>query len=675
MQSLLSEKQLNMLFNKSKDFVFLCQKTDGDYTYVYINEAASEIFQENVVGKKLSEIRSVELTDLIVKYYNMALATNTQQNFQDYTSFKSEVRKYETTVIPVIDDEDQYVLAITKEIAFERDLQDKYLFMRSVFFKTFLSTVLISKDSKLLEANSAFIETFNIDIEKMRGKDFLNFNFIDQDTKEELKKYLFDAQQGDHFTTKLIRFIDREGITRSFTATFSPLMQEEEVAAVFIILQDVTEYIEQEKALRQTSHGLETFKRALNSAADISITDTNGRIVFVNDRYVERVGYTREEIIGQTHQLVNSRYHPPEFFQNLWTTISGGEVWRGEICNRDKFGVTYWNDTTIIPLTDVNGTIVQYLGVYFNVSEKKRMMTQLRNVERTFRVITENTNDLIVITSEDGIISYASPSYVRLLGYEEEELLGKFYSQFLDEESLQDWNAVLKNLQDNAREQKVELKLKSKQGDYLWTEGNYNAVFSNDHYGRCQIIMLSREITERKERENRLMFMAYHDSLTNLPNRRYLNKEFPHLIEKAKARYESIAIVYLDGDNFKEVNDIHGHDVGDEFIRQFSKALMKSVSLDDLVVRAGGDEFILVLTNLSRNEELQLKQIQAFIERVRNKLHEGWYIDNHFFQPTSSMGIAFYPKHGETLEKLVDLADQALCESKTKRKNSYKICE
>ena len=76
-----------MLFNKSKDFVFLCKKTDGDYTYVYINEAAIEIFQENVVGKKLSEIRSIELTDLIVKYYNMALETNTQQNFQDYPSF------------------------------------------------------------------------------------------------------------------------------------------------------------------------------------------------------------------------------------------------------------------------------------------------------------------------------------------------------------------------------------------------------------------------------------------------------------------------------------------------------------------------------------------------------------------------------------------------------------
>ena len=535
MQSLLSENQLNILFNQSKDFVFLCKKTDGDYTYVYINEAATHIFQENVVGKKLSEIRSPELNDLILKYYDMALETNVQQNFQDYTSFQSEVRKYETTVIPVVDGEDRYVLAITKEIAFERDLQDKYLFMRSVFFKTFLSTVLISKDLKLLEANSAFIQTFNIDIEKMRGNDFLDFAFIAEDSKDELKKYLFDAQQGDHFTTKLLRFIDREGLFRSFTATFSPLMQDEKVAAVFIILQDVTEYMEQEKALIQASHGLETFKGAINSAAAISISDTTGRIVDVNDLFVERMGYTKEEIIGQTHQLLNSRYHSPEFFQDLWTAITSGEVWRGEICNKDKFGVRHWNETTIIPLLDMNGKINRYLAVYFNVSEKKNMMAQLRNIERTFRVITENINDLIVIMCEDGIISYASPSYVRLLGYGEKELVGKFYSQFLDEESLQVWEEVLENLKENVYEQTVELKLKSKQGHGLWTEGHYNAVFSNDFNGRCQIIMVSREITERKEREGKLIFMAYHDGLTNLPNRRFLNKEFPHIIEKAKA--------------------------------------------------------------------------------------------------------------------------------------------
>ena len=674
-QALLSEKQFNMLFNKSKDLVFLCKKVDSDYTYVYINEVASNLFRENVVGKKLSEIRLIELKNWNVKYYNMALKTNTQQNFQNYTVIQSQVHKYETTVIPIVDGAEQYVLAMTKEMALERDLQDKYRFIQSLFVKTFLSIVLMSKDAKILEANSTFIQTFNIDMERMRGKDFLDFDFMDDDTKDKLTKYLLNARQGHHCTTDLIRFIDWQGIKRSYTASFSPFIQEKEVVAVFIILQDITEYIEQEKVLRQTSHILEMFKQAMNVVAAISVTDHTGRIVDVNNHFVKRVGYTREEIIGQTHHLVNSCHHPPEFFRNLWNTISAGKVWQGEICNQNKLGVTYWNDTTIIPIVDVDGQITRYLGIYFNISEKKSVMTKLRNIERTFNVITENTNDLIIITCEDGIISYASPSYVRLLGYEEEELLGKCYSQLLQEESLQDWYNVLQNLQNHVQGKTVELKLKSKQGDYLWTEGHYNAVVSDDHDGLCQIIMVSREITERKERENKLIFMAYHDSLTHLPNRRYLDKEFPHLIENAKEQYRSIAIIYVDGDNFKVVNDVYGHEVGDEFIRQFSKALLKSVSLDDLVIRVGGDEFVIVLPNFCRKEEVQLAQIEAFIDRLRHHLHEGWYIDGHLFQPTASMGIAFYPKHGEALEKLIDLADQALCQSKLNQKNSYKICE
>ena len=88
---------------------------------------------------------------------------------------------------------------------------------------------------------------------------------------------------------------------------------------------------------------------------------------------------------------------------------------------------------------------------------------------------------------------------MRLLGYEEEEFLGKFYSQLLDEESFQEWNTVLKNLQDNVHEQTVELKLKSKQGDHLWTEGHYNAFFSNDHYGLCKLLWFLEKLQNVKK--------------------------------------------------------------------------------------------------------------------------------------------------------------------------------
>ena len=89
--------------------------------------------------------------------------------------------------------------------------------------------------------------------------------------------------------------------------------------------------------------------------------------------------------------------------------------------------------------------------------------------------------------------------------------------------------------------------------------------------------MVSREITERKEREDSLLFLAYHDSLTQLPNRRYLEREFPQFIENANTSFESFAVLFIDGDNFKKVNDCYGHDIGDIFLTYFGKALLKSV--------------------------------------------------------------------------------------------------
>lgn len=300
-------------------------------------------------------------------------------------------------------------------------------------------------------------------------------------------------------------------------------------------------------------------------------------------------------------------------------------------------------------------------------------MIELRNIERTFRAITENTNDLIVVTNQQGDIIYASPSYIRKLGYPEHELIGENYSKLLCEDSIQEWQALIEDGSFTAVEKKIELQLRTNCGEILWTEGNYSITHDSSVDHIVQIIMVSREITERKELEDKLMFMAYHDSLTQLPNRRYLKKEFPHLVENAKANFETLAIFYIDGDNFKQVNDDYGHDVGDEFLKQFSIALSKSVRSDDLVVRIGGDEFIVVLTGLSRDAEHRQSQLQHIVERIRMNLRIGWSIQGFSFSPTSTMGIALYPEHSENLEKLIDLADRALCEAKQVSKNNYKI--
>lgn len=664
---------LSIIYGNSRDFVFFMRKLGRDYEYVYTNTSAVQMLGKYVIGDSVQQILDRDSAKFIIEQYNKAVEQNEQYEFEDYAYFSESVHKHETTVTPIFLNGDIYVLAVTKEIAFDRDLQDKYLFMRSVFFKTFLSTVLIKNDATLIEANPTFTQSFNLNSDKVYGKKFYDLPIFTEQSAKQMQHYISDAINGDHFTTKIITFIDHHQKEIFYMATFSPIKRGEEVAAIFIIFQDVTEYIMQQKELKLTTHGLETFKRALNYAAEMTITNLKGEIIEVNDRFIERTGYSREELLGQTHNVVNSNYHPQEFFKNLWETITKGMIWRGEVRNRTKSGHTYWVDTTIIPLTNTEGVVYQYITIHFNVSDKKEMMIELRKIERTFRLITENTNDFIVLLNWNGKVTYSSPSYIRKLGYNENEMNLLNYEMLIHEDSLPIWNKLLDNSEDLLKDGSIELKLMTKTGEIIWTEGNYSLIYDHRYNTPSQIIMVSREITERKEREDSLLFLAFHDSLTQLPNRRYLQKEFPQFVEDANIKFESFAVLYIDGDNFKSINDQYGHDVGDIFLTKFGQTLLKSVNKSDLVVRFGGDEFVIIVGDLTRNP-LELEEaILRVIESIRKHLLEGWIINDISFNPTSTIGVSMYPFDGTTLDELIEVADCALYKGKQQGKNNVCI--
>ena len=676
MDSLYSVEQLNLLFANSRDAVFLMKKLEGDYQYKYLNEAAVKLIEMNPIEQTVIQVISPHLVKNILRYYDMAIERREQMEFEDFTYAKFEVRKQKTSVIPIKHEQDDYVLAITREVAVGREMEDKYLFMRSVFFKTFLSTILVSTDMHLLEANPKFVADFNIHLDDIQDKYFFDLPFIDATSTDSLKEYMDRAINGENITSKMLHFIDKNQKKRSYTATFTSLTSNGEIIAVFIILQEITAFIKQSEKLRTVSHGLETLKNAISSAADIIFTNTDGIIVDVNDSVIKNTGFSREEMIGSTHNLFNSGHHPKEFFGKLWATVKAGKIWRDEVCNRNKNGELYWVDSTIIPITNEHGEIYQYLTFQYNISSEKLLMSELYEIESTFRAITENTNDFILIADKCGEIKYASPSYIRKLGYSEEELLGQTYERLLTPESLAVWKKELKkNRVSGNLENKIDLQLVAKNSETMWTEGNYTITLDMAQKEISGIVMVSREITERKQLEDNLKYLAYHDSLTQLGNRRMLMKEFPEIIENAQHNNESCAIFYLDGDNFKRINDVYGHDVGDEFLIGFGKAIEKSIRSNDLVVRLGGDEFLIVVTGLSLEKNLQELQIKQIVERIRQQLIEGFMIRDLHFSPTTSIGISIYPQHSESLESLIDLADRALYQAKQNSKNQYCICD
>lgn len=530
MSSIYSMDLLNLLFKNSNDAVFFMEKINGKYRYIFVNDAAVNLINTNPCGKTIEQVIPSHLAKTIIHYYDLTIEQNRQVEFEDFTYGKMNVRKQRTTTIPVIQDGKNYILAMTKEVSMSLDLEDKYLFMRSIFSNSFLSTILVSNDLQLLEANPTFLEEFNIQMEDASGISMLDMPFIERKTAKKLKSYIKRARPGENVQSKMLFFIDKHNERRCFTASFSSLTSNGENIAVFIILQEITEFIKQGQALRTASHGLEMFKNAINSLADVIFTDVDGNIIDINERVIENTGYTHDELIGKPHHILHSTYLPDSTSMSFWQKVSKEEIWREEVCNRKKNGEIYWVDSTMIPLKNELGEVEQFLMVQYNISSEKQLMSELYIIERNFRAITENTNDFIIVTDRYGKIKYASPSYSRKLGYREEELIGLPYDRLLKPESVKLWHEALNpETVDVIQEQKIELLLYKKDNSTIWTEGNYTLTFALSHHEITEIVMVSREITERKELEDKLTYLAYHDSLTQLGNRRKLYKEFPLL--------------------------------------------------------------------------------------------------------------------------------------------------
>jgi len=193
-------------------------------------------------------------------------------------------------------------------------------------------------------------------------------------------------------------------------------------------------------------------------------------------------------------------------------------------------------------------------------------------------------------------------------------------------------------------------------------------LFSRE--GTCtHVLSVTRDVTERKLLEDKLQYMAYHDTLTGLPNRRLFQDRFRQALVNAKRYHHSIAVLFLDCDNFKLINDTMGHQVGDELLQGVTKRLKYCVRDTDTIARLGGDEFIILLTSIQHEEE-----VNKIAQRIMDTLALPWKIRDLEFTTTASIGISLYPKNGENIDDLLRNADAALYEAKTEGRNNFKIC-
>ncbi|MEP6903329.1 MAG: PAS domain S-box protein [Actinomycetota bacterium] len=261
--------------------------------------------------------------------------------------------------------------------------------------------------------------------------------------------------------------------------------------------------IKTKNALRESQTELAHIKFALDESTIVAITDSNGRITYVNDKFCEISKYSRAELLEQNHQIINNDYHPEEFIRNLRATIANGKVWKGEIKNRAKDGSYYWVAMTIVPFLNAALKPQQYIAISHDSTERKEAEEFLQQSETYFRALIENASDLISILNPDGTMRYESPSLKRILGYEPEDLIGNSTFDFLHPDDLEKAHTAFDEvLQNPAKMVEVEIRFRHKNGQWCYFACTLRNLLDNPAISG--IVSNAFQITEHKRAEEAL---------------------------------------------------------------------------------------------------------------------------------------------------------------------------
>ena len=431
------------------------------------------------------------------------------------------------------------------------------------------------------------------------------------------------------------------------------------------------------EGVRAVESHLRVFERAVKSAdTGFVIVDArlpNQPIIYCNPAFERITGYSFRETVGKNCRFLQKSDEQPEKIQLMRDAIQRGEPCQVLLKNYRKNGELFWNELTISPIRDAQGNLTHLIGVQNDVSDRKAMEVSRMETESRFRALYDNSLDGICYYSLEGRCISANRAYCNLLGLAPDEVVNIHY----DDITPLKWRGTDRKIVEEQLFVRGYSDLYEK--EYIRKDGSVvpvsvRAAFHYDADGKpvgtwgiVRDISEYRDVIDRlKQNEAHMEFLAYHDSLTAMPNRLLFQDRVVKALERAKRNGKKVALMLLDLDRFKNINDSLGHDMGDKFLKEISTRIQHTIREMDTAARIGGDEFVIVMENFN-----EVGSVTAVANKLLKTLSVPINIQQHELCATASIGISIFPEDGQDVETLMKAADAAMYRAKAKGKNNF----